>query len=318
MHAARQFSLKTQWQTREYIIEGGRVMQRSGIWALLWVVGCWLSFGGNTTAGLIESTSGATLLFSGHPNYNPALRADEVIKLDDSGFTGSFFGKTYFGSIYASEDGNINFSNDDNYYPNSRTNVARIAPLWDDYLFDASLENRMWAHKSDGYIGVTWENVTLLFETVAGEKYPDSTRSFQALWFDKETQIRGSKFLAGDIAFSYSGNVISDQPGGVHASFVGLRSGGVPGTNVILPGTETTFGPDFGLLYDGDAAKLGLGYGVLGENDFLLFRPTGDTYALSRESITAVPEPSSVLCIAIVMSLCYFLRYLKNRKYAIL
>lgn len=290
-------------------------MQRSGVWALLLVVGCWLLFGGNTSAGLIESTSGGTLLFSGLANYDPNVSRDEVFKLNDAGFNGRFFGNSYVNSVYVSEDGNINFSNDKNYFPNNPPHVARIAPLWDDYLLDASLPNRIWAHKSDGYIGATWENVTLSFEPNA------SNRSFQVLWFDKDTQIRSTKFLAGDIAFSYSGDVIraSSGPGSIHASFVGLRSGGETGTNIILPGTEPTFSnPKFGLLYDGDAAKLGLGNGSLGENDFLLFRATGNTYELSRGNLTAVPEPSSLLCIAIVMSLCYFLRCLKNRKYAIL
>ncbi len=289
-------------------------MQRSGIWALLWVVGCWLSFGGNTTAGLIESTSAGTLLFSGLANYDPTVSRDEIFKLNDAGFNGRFFGNSYVNSVYVSEDGNINFSNDKNYFPNNPPHVARIAPLWDDYIFDSRLPNRIWAHKSDGYIGATWENVTLSFEPNA------SNRSFQSLWFDKDTQIRGFDFKAGDIAFSYSGDVIRASNGGgsIHASFVGLRSGGEPGTNIILPGTEKAFGPDLGLLYDGDAAKLGLGSGALGENDFLLFRANGNSYELSRRDLTAVPEPSSLFCIAIVMSLCFCLTYLKPRKYATL
>ncbi|MFN9417648.1 MAG: PEP-CTERM sorting domain-containing protein [Pirellula sp.] len=288
-------------------------MQRIVLWAgVVWGI-YYLFCSSWATAGLIVPSSNGTALYSGGAKDQNGDTIDFVRKMDAwSSFGGKFFGRARsdFGDgIYVSEDGNINFTNDNNFFPINPSYVPRIAPLWDDFLFDTTTTNRVLTHQSTGYIGATWENVKLSFELVAG----NSSRSFQTLWFDQDTHLRGFDFKADDIAFSYAGEVIRnidpEQTGSLHASFVGLQSGGNPGTNVILSNTQN----GDGLLFDGDTAKLGLG-SALGENDFLLFRASGSTYTLSRHSLTAVPEPSSLLCAAIGSGLLSLFAAWRKRK----
>jgi hypothetical protein len=256
---------------------------------------CWFC-DNSATAGLIVSPSSGTLLFQGDPT-DPS---DKIFKMDAwSDFGGRFFGNAHSSlgyGIFVSEDGNINFTNNQDFFTDN-AKIARIAPLWDDYLLlqsdPVTVNNQIRTHRDTGYIGVTWENLRLSNETVANQPFPASNRSFQVLWFDKDTQINGFTFKADDIAFSYAGDVIRGSDGGrsVHASFVGLQSGGDLDTNLILNGTRD----GDGILFDGDSAKFGLGANLDG---FLLFRRNGNTY-----DVTAVPEPSSLLCVAIAISL---------------
>lgn len=300
-------------KTLNYIIEDGCVMQRIVFGSLAVLTTCFWFDDNCATAGLIIPSSSGTELYRGGARDQNGDPIDFVRKIDAwSSFGGKFFGRARsdFGDgIYVSEDGSIIFKDDKNFFPNNPPYIPRIAPLWDDFLYDQTTTNRVLTHQSTGYIGATWENVKLSFELVA----EDSSRSFQILWFDQDTHLRGFDFKADDIAFSYAGEAIRNkepgQVGSLHASFVGLQSGGNPGTNVIL---SNTLNGD-GLLFDDDAAKLGLG-SVLGENDFLLFRASGSTYTLERRSLTAVPEPSSLLCAAIGSGLLSFFAACRKRK----
>jgi hypothetical protein len=288
-------------------------MQRIVFGSLAVLTTCFWFDDNCATAGLIIPSSSGTELYRGGARDQNGEPTDFVRKVDEwSSFGGKFFGRARSelgDGIYVSENGNINFTNDKSFFPINPSNIPRIAPLWDDFLYDPSTTNRVITHQAVGYIGATWENVKLSFELSA----MDSRRSFQTLWFDQDTHLRGFDFQEGDIAFGYAGEIIRsidpELAGSLHASFVGLQSGGNLGTSIIL---GNTLNGD-GLLFDGDAAKLGLG-SVLGENDFLLFRASGSTYTLERRSLTAVPEPSSLLCAAIGSGLLSFFAACRKRK----
>lgn len=50
-------------------------------------------------------------------------------------FGGRFFGNAVSLPVYASDNGNLNFSGDKSFWSNANNSVARISPFWDDFLF---------------------------------------------------------------------------------------------------------------------------------------------------------------------------------------
>jgi hypothetical protein len=256
-------------------------MQRNVLWALAACSTCCLFFGKPCNAGLIVAASSGKVEFVGDTTPD----TDNLIPI---AFQGNFFGNAV-SNLLVSENGNIIFdASHDSFFPVASVKQSRISPLWDDYLFlpGSSPENRILTHQASGYLGVTWENVRLFNETSGGGGFPTSNRAAQVLWFTQDTQINGFDFKTDDIAFSYSEEAVrkaSADPS-VQASVVGLQH--ETQANIIVGN---------GLIRDGDAGKLGLGENLDG---FLLFRRNGNTY-----DITAVPEPSSLLCIAIATSL---------------
>lgn len=267
-------------------------MQRNVLWAGVVWAACCVFFGKLCKAGLIVAASSGEVKFAGDSTPD----VDNLIEID---FQGNFFGNAV-SKILISENGNIIFNaSSDSFLPDASVKQSRIAPLWDDYLFlrGSSPENRILTHRTSDYLGVTWENVRLFNETSGGGSFPTSNRAAQVLWFTQDTPINGFHFLADDIAFSYSGEAIrkaSADPN-VQVSLVGLQHENQ--ANVIVGN---------GLIRDGDAGKLGLGENLDG---FLLFRRNGDTYRL-----TAVPEPSSLLCAAIGSGLLSLFAAWRKRK----
>lgn len=263
-------------------------------------------------ADLVVSPSTGTVVFSGIVGSDGTN--DQAIKIDSwSTFSGTFFGasiSSYGNGIYLSENGNINFTGDTNFFPLSSPNVARISPLWDDYLFlqdnSGSVNNRILIHTEPGqYIGATWENVRLWNESVFGSPIPDTDRSFQTLWFESDANLRGYNFKRNDIVFSYVGHQKGTTNFGDLYSFTGLQSG--DGRDVFLSGTQ---GND-GLLYAADGNKL-----AWQDNSFILLRANGSgasaSYDMSIQFFTAVPEPSSVALTGLVISVLAGLR-LRNK-----
>lgn len=240
--------------------------------------------------------------------------SDATVAINPSSTFGGLFYGNRVGAIHVAEDGHLFFNNASQapWFPTGLgdSDVARIAPLWDDFLMlpdddipPSDPVNRVLNHSVSGqYIGVTWQNMRLAFETEAATPttpivFPSTHRSFQMLWFEAPTIIRGVPFQANDIAFSY----VAHQPGtsdfGPLFATIGIAKGVAEGMGRFTP-----------LPQDDDGYIESLS-GGLDANDpsrllawepgsFLRFRPKlqggAVQYLATKEFVTAVPEPSMV------------------------
>ncbi len=246
-------------------------------------------------AGLIiDPSAGVDLVASfGDP---PSLDFAVPIPLSGS-FQGRFFGVQAPSAIYASDNGNLNFDNDDWYLSDADNALARISPFWDDFLFADGLPNRITAfHNQGSFLAVSWVRPHLFLELTTGQPFPGTDRSFQALWMESDTSIRGFDFKRDDIAFSYVGHVAGTSNFGPSVfARVALDDGTGPGgRTAVLPGSAN------GQIFSGDGDLL-----PWRDDQFLLFRwnPALDNYDVSIQSLTAIPEPSSlVLVVGIVVA----------------
>lgn len=259
------------------------------------------------SAGFILTPAG-TVVIGASPIPDEArvkLASDLVSGVEN--FSGRYFGETK-GDIYVSENGHLVFAataaGEADFFPvplgSSR---ASIAPLWDDYLLIQStvaqpVNNAVLADYSSGhYLAVTWQNVRLELESVAGQEFPDTNRSAQVVWFEGDTIIRGFEFKKDDIAFGYVPHTSGADFGDI-AAVAGLDKG--DGTFSAIQGTT-----------DGSLSASQGNLLAPGENNFLLFRPgvagvvpnnfAADSlqggYYRGSFTLTAVPEPSSLrLC----------------------
>lgn len=255
-------------------------------------------------AGLVIDPNGGEVLFRGSPvdasgNVTGNLD-DSIIRNRDLGFGSSF---QYFGrelnAVDVSENGNLralgDVSRQDffnfNLPPAASRNesLMRIAPLWDDYLmFDhPSLGNAIIEKVVDGvYYSVTWQDVRLFNDTVAGTGFPLSGLSAQVALFASEQIIRGVTFQPNDIVFSYE----TDANGNFGINLDGV-AGLASGDNRYAAAVGTSNG-----RLDSDSAKLLL---PQPDREFMLFRPVTDStgfvqYDVSIGSFAAVPEPSAL------------------------
>lgn len=236
-------------------------------------------------AGLILDPHGQTY-FNGQP-------ADEDTAKPVNGLNFKFYGNMV-SQILVSENGNLKFSADNDFSPTAlgSPSKARIAPLWDDFLLDTGLNNRVVVDQQSGkWLAVTWENVRLFLESPGGSDFQNSTRTAQVVIFESDQLIRGHQFLANDIAFAYRAHVAGTPNFGDHlVATVGLDSGS--GTLAALPGTadgRVTAANDHLLPWE--------------ENNFLLLRPTDSAitnYSVSTQTLTAVPEPAATTMLIIV------------------
>ncbi len=197
-----------------------------------------------------------------------------------------FYGQTV-NSFSISDNGNINFTSNTDFFtpPLGTDGIARLSPLWDDYLMlqtpAGTIDNRVSIEQIAGaYVNVTWQNMRLFTESNLGQPFPVTTRSTQLSWFQSDQQVRGFAFQADDIAFSYIPHRLgtSDFGANLYAT-VGLDSG--TGRFAALPGTA--------------AGQVTAQNSVLlpsQPNQFLLFRwnSTLGNYTASIESFTAVPD----------------------------
>ena len=238
---------------------------------------------------LVDPTGGMTLL-------NGSQGDDAVATINSGGsFGGLFFGASV-GPITVAENGNLNFSGDDFFFPSALDDfpgVARISPLWDDVLMLDGANNEVIDHSVSGqYIGITWKNARLFNETVAGQPLPDTDRSFQALWFEAPTTIKGVQFNPNEIVFSYVGHVAGTSNFGPIFATTGLTDGVSRFTP--LPGDAD------GFITENQSTLLAWEPG-----SYLVFRPvtTGSTtnYVASKEFATAVAEPSTVVAFSVLL-----------------
>ncbi len=226
-------------------------------------------------AALLVEPDGGTLLFTSS-NFDD----DATVLFSQNNFGGLFYGQSV-ADIYVAENGNLNFSNNGDFFPvagGSQT-VARISPLWDDIVFEPSADNAIINHSVPGsYLGVTWQRARLFNELVAGDTLPPTDRSIQALWFETDTTIRGTDFRKDDIVFAYVGATAGTDQFGPIESFVGISNG----TQFTpLPGDSD------GLITASQSQLL-----AWEADTYLRFRFNGDSYDALKLSLTAVPEPS--------------------------
>jgi hypothetical protein len=287
--------------------------------------------------GLIVDPLGTTL-FNG--STGDELRVELTGNLSPgTGF--SFFGDPVVSSVFVSENGHVGFSQLRQDLPNGQhqqdyfshplgssnsedsgnvAGTAMIAPLWDDYLLDRSLNNLVTArYEPNQYLQVTWSNVRLWNELRGDGSFPNTQRSVQMVWFDGDTTIRGFDFKKDDIAFGYipHTNIGPEYFGPIFAT-AGLDKGDGSYSSVLGTPDGVLFADDGGLL-------------AWGENDFLLFRPGTDLlvpdgflgsnflggYHRGAFTLTAVPEPSTFLLLFVASgypALCVWKNSLRRKQ----
>ncbi len=284
----------------------------------------WLSIPAH--AGLVLNPAGTLVIQASPPPSGEAhvlLTNSQVSGVEN--FSGKFFGETK-SSIYVSENGRLGFAaslgvSDFQSVPLGSTR-ASIAPLWDDFLLVQStvsipVNNAVLAEYSAGqYLSVTWQNVRLELETVAGSPFPNTNRTAQVVWFEGDTSIRGFVFEKDDLAFGYIPHTTGTDFGNIFA-VAGLDKG--DGTTM-----SSVQGTTLGALNSTQGNLL-----APGENEFLLFRagevgivPDGFAsasfdggYYRGRFTLTAVPESSSIgLCMAAAIAAALFYRRRVNRS----
>ncbi|MCY2976086.1 MAG: hypothetical protein NTW52_15635 [Planctomycetota bacterium] len=252
---------------------------------------------------LVVPPPNATVLMSeeGPPNSN----VDQVVLLQKPSFSGNFYGQSRT-SFYVSENGNINFANNDSYFTDRLDSPATqnqfpgglIAPLWDDVFLITGTRNAVLDHSIPGdFLAVTWKNVSLFLDTPGGAFAGESQRSMQVVWFERSMNYRGFNFLKDDLAFSYVPYQDTDPKFGEIAATVGVADGGSRYT--ALPPSVIGGDGTGGAIDNAGTNRL-----ALSENSFLLFRPQYDSftnnvsgYVSSLEFVTAIPEPNtSLLC----------------------
>ncbi|GAB5404990.1 MAG: hypothetical protein Aurels2KO_32210 [Aureliella sp.] len=246
-----------------------------------------------------------------------------------------FFGKSLASSMYVSENGNISSVSNVEFFPRAHNSVIAstqlIAPMWDDVillnptLFPASEPvNNVREYKSSGLYAVTWQNIRLLNETVAGQPLPTTVRSAQVALISTAQTLRGFAFQPNDIVFSYRSydgttnefvdTTRSDSATHLNA-FVGLAdttaNTGAAGeySHLIVDG-EDIDADDSGFVEADEAAGDGSGGRLPWDNqEFVLFREQLDSdgnftgYDVTIERFTAVPEPGifPVGCIVLLL-----------------
>jgi hypothetical protein len=237
-------------------------------------------------AGMIIDPSLGQVITSG--------RTDDLDVAFELNFGSAFQGRL-FGiarpNVYVTDNGNLNFVGDTNYFPDPSNTVARVSPFWDDFLILEGLPNQITAFHSPGsYLAASWVKSHLYLDELGGGIFPGTDRSAQVLWMESDASIRGFNFKQDDIAFSYVGHVAGTSNFGPEVfARVSLDDGqGALGKTAILPGSANGHIE----FEDGDLLPWR-------DDEFLLFRWNAGTanYDVSIESFTAVPEPSSLLLV---------------------
>lgn len=240
-------------------------------------------------AGLIIDPSAGSDLIA---NFGNPPSDDFAVRIPLNGdFQGRFFGERAPSTIYASDNGNINFVGDQLFWSDENNDQARISPFWDDFLFADGLPNRITAfHAPGSFLAVSWVNAHLFFDEISGSVFPGTDRSFQALWMESDVSIRGFDFKRDDIAFSYVGHAAGTSNFGNQVfARVALDDGnGIGGRTAVLPRSAN------GQIFSGDGELL-----PWQDDRFLLFRwnESIGNYNVSTESLTAIPEPSSLILV---------------------
>jgi hypothetical protein len=262
----------------------------------------------STRADLVlrDYASFGRVLIDGNP-----LEDDTVVTINDlSTFTGQFYGRTV-GPVRVAENGNLNFTDDpasSSFSPTGFSHlgqIARIAPLWDDFLLYNGSSNAVIDSSVTGqFLAVTWKDVLLFNDTPE----PNLIQTFQVVWFEKATTVEGFQFEANDIAFGYQGSPPNSNNFGNLNAVVGITDD-AGRKYAALPGTFD------GVIQSPDLL-------AWQENQFLLFRPLSDPtqgYSASMEffSNSVVPEPSSLILLGCIAPAYLFYRLRKRRPHLV-
>ncbi len=270
----------------------------SSLFSLLWVIDIILP----ANAALLISPSGGTPLF-----VNADFDSDGTIDIKPAGFGGQFYGQSV-GAIFVTENGNLNFSNNGGYFPlpwTGPSGTARIAPLWDDVALLSMTDNAVINHSLPGkYLAVTWQNVRILNDLPDIGPFPPSDRSFQVVWFEQDSVIKGAAFKKDDIVFTYVGRQAGTTDFGNINAVVGVTNGTA---FTPLPGDAD------GFVQSGQTDLLAWEH-----NTYLRFRPTVDGangfgYDAAKLQLTAVPEPSIVVVASLATAIVGF-RSVRRRR----
>ncbi len=211
---------------------------------------CSVLFAASAHASLLIDPSGGTTLWN-----DSATADDAVISQRELGFELTFFGDYTSTTIDVSTNGNLNFTGDVEYANDREFTdpVARISPLWDDFVVVAGSGDSIVESVIPGFVyAVTWK--------VHGPGASASRFVFQVAIFGAAGRLHGVDFQAGDIVFSYQQVGVMFAKG--NAS-VGLES--AEGDFALLPDAENI------ILPSALAELLPLSAG-----DFVLFRPDAD------------------------------------------
>jgi hypothetical protein len=251
---------------------------------------------------VIALTSGqSALLLSDTEIDGDITTEDQIVTGVSLGFTGTFFDSAR-NTVDVSSNGNLNWSGNSSFGSvGGPSPVARISPLWDDFLFLQGTGGKVFSNIDPGnYFAVTWHNIPLWLEYYSHHTY--TLYTFQVAWFGAPTQIGNFQFQPNDIAFSYATDLanLRDLYG-----VAGLNRGGLT-TFIPFPGDQIDAGDSFGndtkpgFMYAAEAKQI---LPSLTSDEFFLFRPDGNnSYNATRESLSgttssAVPEPSSLLLV---------------------
>lgn len=278
----------------------GAIRYRVLICSILWILSP-ISLTAARADLVIALTSGqSTVLLSDTEIDGDLSTEDQVVTGMSLGFTGTFFDSVQ-NTVDVSSNGNLNWNgNRDFGSVGGPMAVARISPLWDDFLFLQGTGGKVISNKDPGkYFAVTWQNVPLWLEYYSHNTFTPYT--FQVAWFGAPTQIGNFQFQPNDIAFSYATDLanLRDLYG-----VAGLNRGGsttfipFPGDQIDAADTGNNSNPGF--MYAAEAKQK---LPSLTSDEFFLFRPDGNnSYNASRESLSgtsssAVSEPSSLLLV---------------------
>lgn len=229
---------------------------------------------------IINSYASGTNLFSLWQASSGQTDPDDTTVTRALGGTYNFFGVGHT-TADISTNGNVNFLAT-GFIPSgtglpTASYPASILLLGDDLRGYAAIPTRAFENVGANFYSITWENIGHFGQSNTLQN------TFQLVWFNGPVTIGGFNFQAGDIAFDYT--KISGSFNGNDA-VVGLNN---QSSAAVLPGTTD------GLITNATAP----GLLPLDDDRFVLFREAArGGYDASIESLSAVPEPSTIILTA--------------------
>ena len=286
--------------------------------------GCWV--GGLTFAVLLSNLASAELIFGKGGGTTllkvapgeGAIDNDATLTTNTAGTFGGLFYGNPVSTIHVAENGNLNFSGDGSFFPTSplTPSVLRIAPLWDDVILLEDFNSRIVDYSQPGeYLAISWENVLMHLNSQVA---PVPRTSFQAVWFEQDTVLRGYSFLKDDIAFGYEGAGAFKNRFGNLDSLVGVTNGSTDFSPLPNSMDGHIVTNNSMITDDAQIATSSLLSNLLAWEDrsFLLFRPKADPstgYVSSKEFFpVAVPEPTTTVVMA--FGLLGYVQWTRRRR----
>jgi hypothetical protein len=233
-------------------------------------------------ADLLVSPSGGSSITPSNPDDGSASRS--------LGGTFDFYGDPV-DSLFFQVNGFLSTEDAEGFFADrsittlaNDTGTSVIAGLYDDLIVTGgtSLSDL----STGAYYAASWQNI-------AGDASPSGgTSSFQVLLFFSAATVDGFSFHSGDIAISYGS--LNDAPSGTFT--VGVAQNGLNGVGNPMSS-------------DGQLTNLA---SLPAGNEFFLYRPDGNSYDVSVQETSAVPEPRSIGLIGFLMLAYGFVVFMKK------